>query len=255
MAGALVGGAVGVVGGPLGGAAAGVAVAHALRTVGEEVEERALAPHQHARIGAVWLLAQDEIQRRLERGDTPRTDGFFEGADHASRPAAEELLEGLLLHAGDEYEELKLPFLARLYASLCFRADIASGYAHYLLTLARRLTYRQLGLLALFSDEAYEHRLEELELRRTELGREPLTDVHPGLTAELDELGNQSVLGVAQEGGWAAHMASVIDGGSFAGINRTKIVPTPVGRALFELLGLSEIAESIVGELLREFGE
>jgi hypothetical protein len=36
---------------------------------------------------------------------------------------------GVLLQAGDEYEELKLPFLAHLFAEVCFRDDVSIARA------------------------------------------------------------------------------------------------------------------------------
>ena len=156
FAGGVAGGFVGTLGGPPGivlGSVTGVAVARSLRRVGEEVEERSLAPRQHARIGGVWTLAAAEIEQRLAEGEEPRRDDFFE-AQGGRRADGEELLEGVLRRAGEEYEELKLPFLAHLYAEISFREEISIGYAHHLLRLFDRISYRQLCILAMLGADS-----------------------------------------------------------------------------------------------------
>jgi hypothetical protein len=257
LAGALAGGGIGLVGGPAGvfaGAAVGVAVTHTLRAVGEEIGERALAPRQQERVGALWLLVDKEIRERLARGEVPRQD-WFEDQIGGIRSDAEELLEGALLHAADEYQESKLRYRAHLYAALCFRPDVSSGFAHYLLKLADQLTYRQYCMLALFADDRL------AELRRdanhthgsTEEGSNDVSRSrpHPGAIAELDQLGNQSVLGFIQEDTSVAHFAAVLGGGSFNRVS-SKIGPTFVGTRLYDLLGLRDLLAQDVLDVLAE---
>jgi hypothetical protein len=235
-----------------GGAVAGVAVVHALRAVGEEVEQRALAPRQHERIGAAWMLTVDEIQRRLDRGETPRDDGLFTREE--GRSDAEEILEGLLLHAGDEYEERKLVYLTRLFAAVCFRTDVSSGYAHYLFRLAERLTYRQYGFIALFADSRYEEDRRQLQRRQTEARGIPVSGPQPGAIAELDQLGNESVLGLRQKNGSVAHFASVLNGGSFRSGYFSNVEPWPAGQDLVDLMGLADMPKEEIYRLLVELG-
>jgi hypothetical protein len=232
LAGALTGGAITLVAGPFAGAAAGVGVRHALRVVGEEVEERVLAPRQHQRIGAVWLLAHKEISQRLESGEIPRDDGFFRPDE---RDDASELLEGVLLAAGDAYEERKLPYLARLYASVSFRPDIDAALANFLLRVAERLTYREIQLLALFGDGEARGVLYPIGEEGEDARRIP-----PSVLAELDHLGTESLLGVGQPGGSVAHFASVIEGGTFLRMQLHRIYPMDVGAILFDVMGLDD---------------
>lgn len=255
LAAALAGGAAGLIAGPPGvvaGAVTSVAVAHSLRAVGEEIEERALSPRQHARIGAVFALAAREIDNRLQEGETPRSDGFFD-REGERRPDSEELLEGVLLRAGEEYEERKLPFLSRLYAEVCFRETISSGYAHHLLRLADRLSYRQLCLLALFADEGREEELLSLELIRTEMGHPDLGPPEAGVIAEMDQLGTESILGFGQRDETVAHFASVVEGGTFGTHYKyTGIKAMPVGTDLYDLLGLDELPREDVEAVLTD---
>jgi hypothetical protein len=146
LAGALVGGAVGTLGGPigiLGGAALGVAAQRAAKAILGRVSAR-----EEQRAGAVLVMIDAEAQARGERGDTPRSDGFFE-AQGKSRPDAETLLEGVLRQAAATYEERKLPYLAYLYDAVSYDATIEPETALFVLHIAERLTYRQLVALAM----------------------------------------------------------------------------------------------------------
>src|SRR6266511_3326365 len=102
IAGAATGAAVGLVAGPLGvigGAALGAALGRVLKHV-----------------GAAAAFAGAAIAIALETGRQPRDDGFFETREGGDRPAAEEILEGVLQKARDAYEERKLRLLGLLYA-------------------------------------------------------------------------------------------------------------------------------------------
>lgn len=82
IAGGAVGGALGfLAGGPAGAAilgASGAAAAAALKHIGEEASERLLGPREQVRVGGVLAIAAGEIHQRLERGESVRTDGFFD---------------------------------------------------------------------------------------------------------------------------------------------------------------------------------
>ena len=176
LAGGLTGAAAGTaVAGPVGGvlgAGIGVFVQRALHRVGNELARRHLAPQAEARVGAVWILARNTISARIMAGETHRSDDFFMDADdRRGRSPAEELLEGVFVVAEETYEERKLPYLAHLYAAFVFDAGISKDRAHQLLTMAKRLTYRELVILASFARLSYDERLQLLE--PDALGQEP----------------------------------------------------------------------------------
>ncbi len=68
-------------------------------------------------MGAALFFANEEIRARFLNGEEPRADRFFE-AEGEHRTTAEEILEGVLLRAGDSYEERKVQYIARLYAGI-----------------------------------------------------------------------------------------------------------------------------------------
>jgi hypothetical protein len=116
LAAASIGAAVGLIGGPpgaFGGAAAGVTATRLLRRLGADIQKRMLAPRQRIRTGAAYAIAAEEISRRLRAGESLRADGFFD-TRMGGRPAAEELLEGVLHAAADAYEERKVTHLGKL---------------------------------------------------------------------------------------------------------------------------------------------
>lgn len=142
-----------VVGGPPGaitGAAVGAVVGTAIRRLGGEVSARLLAPREEARVGYVFALAAQEISERLERGEEPRRDGFFDASD-ADRSDAEEVWESVLLKSQREPEERKLPYMAHLMANVAFDTTIGAHMAHQLTKTAEQLSYRQLCMLSLIA--------------------------------------------------------------------------------------------------------
>lgn len=92
--------------------------------------------------------AISRMKERLDGGDTPRQDGFFD-RDFTGRSPAEEVFEGVFLRAKNESEEKKSPFLANLVASVAFDSAISVEMANYFIKLAEKLTYRQYCLVAL----------------------------------------------------------------------------------------------------------
>ena len=116
--------------------------------VGTEIADRWLAPREQGRIGGVLALSVELLKSELDSGRTLRDDGFFK-IPHDDRSDAEEVLEGVLQKAQTEYEERKLPYLARLWANACLDDTLGVAKLNYMLKLAEQLTYRQMALIAL----------------------------------------------------------------------------------------------------------
>ncbi|MGA9761369.1 MAG: hypothetical protein WBQ14_03005 [Gaiellaceae bacterium] len=112
-------------------------------------------------------------------------------------------------------------------------------------------------MIALFGDARYEKQLnavdEECEKRREGGGHVPAP--RSGSIAELDQLGNRSILGFTQGSGEVAHFAAVIEGGTFAGGYYARNGLMDIGRALFELMCLQSVPVDQIQEVLRDLGE
>ena len=130
------------------GGAAGKLLEIALRSVGNELSSRLLAPREQVRLGTVFTLAAAEIVERCNRGEKAREDGFFSATD-GDRSDAEEVWENALLKSQREPEEKKLPYIAHLMANLAFDDSVSPEMAHQIIKAAEELTYRQLCILQL----------------------------------------------------------------------------------------------------------
>lgn len=146
-----------LIGGPpgaLAGGAGAAAVSHAIKSIGHEFSKRILAPREEARVGAVFLYAVDELQRRIENGETVREDGFFD-PKQKGRSDAEEVVENVVLKCQREPEEKKIQYMGYLLASLAFDHRINVNMAHQLVRTAEQLTYRQLCILKMAKCSAH----------------------------------------------------------------------------------------------------
>lgn len=255
VAGAAVGGALGLIGGPVGiaaGAAGGVIATRIFRRIGSEVHSRWLSPREHSRVGGAFALAAAAIKFRLDAGESLRDD-WFVAAEGTDRSEAEEGLEGVLKAAADAYEERKVPYLANLYASAAFRRDISAPYFNALLQLANRCTWRQLVLMALLGedDTEFASKIDRLLDPVPEAPREPAIAVW----LDLDALAFAGLVGVRQEDGSSAHLAAVLEGGSFRNLGWSRACLTSAGVDLSELMCLDamprEDVDGVISALKR----
>ncbi|EJR4285269.1 hypothetical protein N0025_002416 [Escherichia coli] len=152
IAGAAVGGAIGFFAtGPLGAAGAGslgVIVAKAGTKLLSDMAERAMSAREKVRVGAAAAVAFDKIERAVLSGNEPRKDGFF-NSEEGKRSNAEEILEGTLRRAREEYEEKKILLLGNFYANMVYSPGVSTEEANYYLRLFDSLTYRQLCIMSL----------------------------------------------------------------------------------------------------------
>jgi hypothetical protein len=186
------------------------------------------------RAGAAFTIAAQVIADRLEAGETPRRDGFFEGAP-GRRSAAEELLEGVIHAASESYEEQKVPFLGCLYSNLVFDETVSREHANFLINRARGLSFQQLVIIAMVWEGDFE-RLVQAALRDTPPQRVFFAEE---VALEAYELEQLALLGAGEPGG------RLSSGGlTFADPTArplSELTLSGVGHRLFELLNLSAI--------------
>ena len=151
-AGAAVGSALGLlIGGPDGamvGGIVGKGFEIGLSKIGQDFSERHLSTREKVRVGAVLVIATAEIHQRLESGEIPRKDDFFDEKP-TGRSDAKEVAESVLLRAQREPEEKKIWYMGYLISSITFDSEISVHMAHQLIKAAEQLTYRQLCILKL----------------------------------------------------------------------------------------------------------
>jgi hypothetical protein len=151
MAGSLAGAATGFLFAGPEGAVIGAAAGSLIHNVGNDIAHRLLSEREKVRVGAVIIFATNNIKEKLDKGMQLRQDNFF--SQQPGRSSAEEICEGVLLAAQREYEEKKLPLYGHLLANIAFSPGVARAHANLLLKLSQELSYRQLGLLALFATD------------------------------------------------------------------------------------------------------
>ena len=191
IAGAAVAGALSsLAGDPAGSAAAavgGVVIAKVISKVGAELHDRFLGPREEARIGATIAYAIERIKERLDEGESPRQDGFFDN-NESNRSSAEEVYEGALLKSKTAYEEKKIKHIGIFLGNVAFSPELSAERANYYLNLVERLTYRQLKLLVVIN------RGKEFGLRTSSLVNQRVNPEEWSLLQELNELHNLSLL-------------------------------------------------------------
>ena len=148
--GAAVGAGIGLAvagpGGSVVGAMAGSIVSNIINKVGDEIKERFLSKKETERVETVIELSKKYIGKKLKQGMAIRTDKFFDEKIN-ERSSAEEILEGVLISAQREYEEMKIPFLAKIYSNIIFDSSISRTIANQLLKISSDLTFRQIIIL------------------------------------------------------------------------------------------------------------
>ena len=242
MVGAAAGGAISLLTTPLVGAPAGTAITQALTRAGEELDSRVLAPRQHLRVGAVYALALDEVRARIVAGDEIRDDRFFE-AQGETRCTGEEILEGVLLRAGDAYEEQKLKYLAHLYASLVFDSAVNPEYAYLLLRTAGELTYRQYTFLAHFGGD--NPPLPDIPASEAESMLGTVRAEGSALGAEIADLGARGLL-VVNAGGQMGSLTATFDAQAIIHFKTGLISATKTGKDLHRLMRLDLLPQAEV---------
>lgn len=148
---------------------------------------RSLSLKENERIKTVAFIAAERIGLNMRAGMKLRKDDFFEVK--GTRPAAEEIFEGVLNIARSEHEERKLPYLANLYASIPFDPSISRGEANRLIQQLEILTYRKMCILALLYREAGFKGFREECIRNKKVSAELLS-----LMQDCIDLDNQGLL-------------------------------------------------------------
>lgn len=133
------------------GAASIIPITRSLKKLGIEISERIMGPREKARMSATYILATEKIKQRLDNGELPRSDDFFNKKDN-DRSSAESILEGILQKAKNEHEEKKLPFYSSFLSNLSFDNNIDFNRSITYLKIIDRLSYQQICILSYIND-------------------------------------------------------------------------------------------------------
>ena len=122
-----------------------------ISTGAKKILPKSLAEREEIRVKQVFQDVIDKIKIKILNGCIPRIDEAYYEYDNGI-PNAQEVFEGVLLKAREEFQSKKMPFYSNFFANLCFDERINIEHAQFLLSLIERLTYRQLSVLAYLTD-------------------------------------------------------------------------------------------------------
>lgn len=131
---------------------AGSALAPMIANAAKSMLPEVIGKHENKRLEVVFTRSIKKIQSLISQGKTPRDDESYYGNTYLGIPKAQELLEGVLLKAREEYQSKKLECYSSFFANLCFDETISFEHANFLLNMIERLSYRQLCILSYLSD-------------------------------------------------------------------------------------------------------
>ena len=128
------------------GSAISPSITNVLKRLGTEVSDQILAPREKARLSATYIKSALLIKERIENGDIPRKDGFFDNKI-SDRSSAETVLEGILQKTKTEHEEKKLIHYSTFISNITFDESVDYQKCLTYLKIIDRLSYQQLCIL------------------------------------------------------------------------------------------------------------
>lgn len=269
MAGATSGGALGFVLGGAEGAAiggfAGAILTGVVKVLGD-VAHRSLSSREEIRVGTAAYFAVEKIKARLESGEKPREDGFFDEREQDSRSYANEIFEGTLLKSKNEHEEKKINFIANIFANTTFHSEVSSSEANHILQVAENMTYRQMCLLALFERKGD---LEGVHLATKDLASQDNEDekeIIDDLSAlqEIYQLYNSGLVACklveqVNSDGWTdsaiTNSRNYLGLLSFDDVIPDQMILTNLGKRYYSVMSLSEISIEDLKEVATSLSE
>ena len=207
-----------------------------------------MRPDKRGASGQAYEAAADAA-RESAAGRPIRSDGFFDQAGPDDLSPAEEILEGVLRTAADEWEQRKVPYIGRIFGAFSFDPSVSPSDASYLLKLADRLTYQQVVLVGFWEAAQNEKRPYQQEVMSASVrvgeGRSRPTDT---ILAEMNDLAAAGLLGVINSDGQLVPVNETVGGlGGFqtygGGVDLTSVQLTEMGRTLYRLMGLDKVPD------------
>jgi hypothetical protein len=215
------------------------------KNVMKDVLSRKLSEREKERVETVGRIALEGMNIKLNNGFTLRGDDFFQGG--ADSPA-DELFEGVLLKARNEYQRNKIKHLGFFFSELSCRADTSKDEAIYLLSTVESLSFRQLCLLELIRRKVFwkgHH-----DIRKNEESYLQWSSDYHCILKEVFDLYNRQLVFQHVEDEKYAHALIDYTYVSFQILNLTD-----TGNKIAELLRLEEIESSCINEVINCIAE
>jgi hypothetical protein len=211
----------------LAGSAFGAIVGSLLADGLKDFAGRALSNRERIRVDLAATYIQDAIQRKLDKGQQIRDDGFL-GPSPSS--AAAELFEGILLKCKAQYEQKKLQHIAKLYANTLFNSEVQARTAYQILYFVENITYQNLCVIAFYGRRQEFSSLDLLASHFSDYAPKMLGEQVLSAARDLFFLIQQGVL--KQDGSFFAEHTA---------ITAAKVTLAPFGQHIFNLLELQYV--------------
>ena len=224
------------------GAMVGKGIEIALSKVGQDISERHLSTREKVRLGAVLVIATEEIRKRRQNDESYRKDGFFD-EKQTGRSDAVEVAESVLLKVQREPEEKKIPYMGYLISSIPFEQQISVHMAHQLIKATEQLTYRQLCILKLCAVK------DEFGLRSNNYreGAYPENDLYEVLH-ECGDLHNREYIHSGLD--TATYESNILS--RVRSIIPNDMAFRPIGSYLYNLMKLSQIPDEDIAPIAEQ---
>lgn len=205
-----------------------VFTASVLIAVLDDFNQRHLSDLEKERVGKVVEVAIRKFESNAQNDAIKKNlaDGYDEDT-------AKETVEAILAAAQREHQSRKIKYIGYLLGNLNFHPEVTPIFANQLIRSAESLTYNQLILLQIFSDEGLKAKL----LQKDYSGKSGIPwDIMPYLH-ETKELYNNGLLGMPGD--------SMI---GLSHVNPGKMITQGQGKKLKELMDLDEIPQAEIQE-------
>lgn len=163
----------------------GVVITTAGETIADTLD-RNMSRQEVIRTNKAYVYFVEKLERNLNQGFQIRNDDFFRSPVGHRKPA-EELFEGMLVKARNQYEEAKVEFFSNLYANGCVDPDLSPQMISLFILILDRLSFNHLDLLNRFEILGKESLWQDNDIYR-------LQKENPLLLTCIEELKNLNLI-------------------------------------------------------------
>ncbi|NRT75152.1 hypothetical protein [Clostridium beijerinckii] len=229
----------------------GTVVGATFQAVFSDFANRMLSKGEEIKVGAAFTFAASKLKDRMDNGDKVRTDDWFFPNNENYRSSSQEILEGVIIKSKIEHEELKIKYLANIYANTAFSKDKVADVNFYL-KIAENLTYRQLCFLACIHDKNTTWRKNPMQFFSAE---------QIGIAQEIYDLSQQGIIEVEVDKGQSddfnnGGVTNVRDNGEFEIVTSwSDIIPdrlklNALGEKIYNIMDLKEISQLDIEKII-----
>lgn len=214
----------------------GSAIGEAISLSINDFSNRVLSEKEKNNISIIEAFSIAKILENQETKGEPNKKYF----SNLKSGNAQELYEGVLITAKNNYEDKKLEHIAYFYANIIYTADIEPQLSHLLLSTLQSLNFKQLSILSIAGQqEKYTKNL---------AGLEEINKRHDWYQTRIIQ---NEISNLMQNGLLHPVNDALITHVSSRHLNKCKL--SPVGEILFNLAELNKMDKDDISDILKFF--